>query len=524
MADPATYPVLDETDVRRRLRAHPTAHPGRDPRVGRGRPRDDFEWQLKIIEDDATLNAFCAPGGFMYVYTGLIRYLEVEDHLAGVIGHEMAHADRAAHDRPAHEGVRREPRSRGCCSARTAALLGDIAAGARVARVQPRGRSRGRRDSVSVPVRDPLRRRTVRPGFFEKLLEDGTGVRDPRVPVDPSELGEPRGGHQRARDGGRVLDRAVGRRRLPGADRRACRPRRPRPDRLQSADAHLQLLRPAPVACSDNRPRRRRSTTTGCDRRDGRGRARTCRRSRIVSFDGRRRRRSSNTASPARSTTPLRRRPGTSHDVAVIGLEAGKTWDWRAVLVDGDGNRRESAPATFTVPAGADPDVEVDEALSAGTFDGWMMVSVVRLRRPRRGSASSTRDGEWVWWVESPGNGIISAELGNDGAVVVYASTASPGTLDTGHIVRVSMDGRTRTETRVIRGHHDFVGARRGRHVRVPVVRDATSERQRADAARTRSGVVPKDMTDADDPPIRVSTCDTRPSDAELEPVYTCAT
>jgi predicted Zn-dependent protease len=28
----------------------------------------------------------------MYVYTGLIRFLQVEDHLAGVIGHEIAHA------------------------------------------------------------------------------------------------------------------------------------------------------------------------------------------------------------------------------------------------------------------------------------------------------------------------------------------------------------------------------------------------------------------------------------------------
>lgn len=53
---------------------------------------DKFAWETHIIDDDETLNAFCAPGGFIYVYTGLIRYLEVEDHFAGVMGHEIAHA------------------------------------------------------------------------------------------------------------------------------------------------------------------------------------------------------------------------------------------------------------------------------------------------------------------------------------------------------------------------------------------------------------------------------------------------
>jgi len=55
--------------------------------------RDEFTWQVKIIHDDSVRNAFCTPGGYIYVYTGLIRYLESEDQLAGVIGHEIAHAD-----------------------------------------------------------------------------------------------------------------------------------------------------------------------------------------------------------------------------------------------------------------------------------------------------------------------------------------------------------------------------------------------------------------------------------------------
>ncbi|PIY12590.1 MAG: peptidase M48 [Flexibacter sp. CG_4_10_14_3_um_filter_32_15] len=58
------------------------------------RYRTEFPWQVKIIYDDNTLNAFCAPGGYIYVYTGLIKYLDTEDQLAGVMGHEIAHADK----------------------------------------------------------------------------------------------------------------------------------------------------------------------------------------------------------------------------------------------------------------------------------------------------------------------------------------------------------------------------------------------------------------------------------------------
>lgn len=55
--------------------------------------RDEFNWQITIIDEDV-LNAFAAPGGYMYFYTGLIKYLDNGAHLAGVMGHEIAHADR----------------------------------------------------------------------------------------------------------------------------------------------------------------------------------------------------------------------------------------------------------------------------------------------------------------------------------------------------------------------------------------------------------------------------------------------
>lgn len=56
--------------------------------------KDKFAWELYVVQDDQTLNAFCAPGGYIFIYTGLLKYLSAEDQLAGVLGHEMAHADR----------------------------------------------------------------------------------------------------------------------------------------------------------------------------------------------------------------------------------------------------------------------------------------------------------------------------------------------------------------------------------------------------------------------------------------------
>ena len=91
-SDPVTYPVLSQTMY---PEAYAHLYEIRDSILASGAVyyADDFEWELQIIHDDETLNAFCAPGGYIYVYTGLIKFLAHEDNLAGVIGHEIAHAD-----------------------------------------------------------------------------------------------------------------------------------------------------------------------------------------------------------------------------------------------------------------------------------------------------------------------------------------------------------------------------------------------------------------------------------------------
>jgi beta-barrel assembly-enhancing protease len=49
-----------------------------------------FQYRFFIIEDP-TYNAFAVPGGYIFVNTGIIRLMEREDELAGVLAHEITH-------------------------------------------------------------------------------------------------------------------------------------------------------------------------------------------------------------------------------------------------------------------------------------------------------------------------------------------------------------------------------------------------------------------------------------------------
>lgn len=91
-ADPVTYPILDSAQY---PEAYGYLYAIRDSILNSGNVvhKDDFSWRLRIIRDDSTLNAFCTPGGYIYVYTGIIKFLDAEHEFAGVMGHEIAHAD-----------------------------------------------------------------------------------------------------------------------------------------------------------------------------------------------------------------------------------------------------------------------------------------------------------------------------------------------------------------------------------------------------------------------------------------------
>lgn len=48
-------------------------------------------YKVEVINDDSLVNAFAAPGGFVYISTGLILEAANCGEIAGVLGHELAH-------------------------------------------------------------------------------------------------------------------------------------------------------------------------------------------------------------------------------------------------------------------------------------------------------------------------------------------------------------------------------------------------------------------------------------------------
>lgn len=92
-ANPAEFPILNKAQ-------NPEAYAfiegvAKDIlNSGQVENRDNFQWEIYIIKKDDVLNAFCTPGGKIFFYTGLMKYLDNSSAVAGVMGHEIAHADR----------------------------------------------------------------------------------------------------------------------------------------------------------------------------------------------------------------------------------------------------------------------------------------------------------------------------------------------------------------------------------------------------------------------------------------------
>lgn len=64
--------------------------------------RKTLPFTCDIIQSNS-INAFSAPGGHIYLTNGLLQFIKSEDEIAGIIGHEIAHASLRHVSRLYHE-------------------------------------------------------------------------------------------------------------------------------------------------------------------------------------------------------------------------------------------------------------------------------------------------------------------------------------------------------------------------------------------------------------------------------------
>src|SRR3990167_1819605 len=69
-----------------------------------------FNINCKIIQSNS-INAFSAPGGYIYLTYGLLRFAETGDEVAGIIGHELAHVSLRHASKFYHEFMKTLPKN-----------------------------------------------------------------------------------------------------------------------------------------------------------------------------------------------------------------------------------------------------------------------------------------------------------------------------------------------------------------------------------------------------------------------------
>lgn len=83
------YPMLRDRSAQRYLQSL-------GERLARNSDRTSISYQFRII-DKPEVNAFALPGGYIYVFRGILQLARNESELAGVLAHEIAHVSERHH-------------------------------------------------------------------------------------------------------------------------------------------------------------------------------------------------------------------------------------------------------------------------------------------------------------------------------------------------------------------------------------------------------------------------------------------
>ncbi len=88
-ANPKEYPMLNSAEANAYLQSIVNQIIA-SPQI---KYKGTFAYKVQIL-DTNIINAFATPGGFIYVYKGLLKFADNEATIAGVIAHEIAHSER----------------------------------------------------------------------------------------------------------------------------------------------------------------------------------------------------------------------------------------------------------------------------------------------------------------------------------------------------------------------------------------------------------------------------------------------
>ncbi len=68
-------------------------------------PTGNFSWEVILVDDKDTKNAWCMPGGKIAVYSGILEVADNKNAIAALMGHEIAHAVARHGSERASQGV-----------------------------------------------------------------------------------------------------------------------------------------------------------------------------------------------------------------------------------------------------------------------------------------------------------------------------------------------------------------------------------------------------------------------------------
>lgn len=88
-ASPSEYPILNDVEATSYVQ-NIVNQILNSPEV---KYKNKFVYKVTLINTN-TINAFATPGGYIYVYKGLLKFIDNEATLAAILAHEIAHAER----------------------------------------------------------------------------------------------------------------------------------------------------------------------------------------------------------------------------------------------------------------------------------------------------------------------------------------------------------------------------------------------------------------------------------------------